>query len=213
MIRARILAAALLLAAPPSLALAEPESCLPERLASPATDSADTLRLRCDIDRAGEIARKAELLHGALPEARIEIVDTYSPSGSAYVYSVYEEHGWKFLEARSVPWAGGNGRPAACRMGTTLPGDVVSELTELLGSIDADAPAAYGPREESTLNPDGSRTVRLILDSHDVITRLDLPGGEKHFSRHARSEDEINRLNNLVIGVANLSSAWSCDAS
>ncbi|MFN3312867.1 MAG: hypothetical protein ACK46Q_05305 [Hyphomonas sp.] len=213
MIRARILAAALLFAAPPALALAEPASCLPENLATYDPASPDAPRLRCDIDRASEISRKAELMHGALPTARIEIVDTYSPSGSAYVYSVYEEHGWKFLEARSVPWSGGNGRLPACRMGTTLPGDVVSELTSLLGSIDTDAPEAYGPREESTLNPDGSRTVRLILDSHDVITRIDLPGGEKHFSRHARSEDDINRLNNLVIGVANLSSAWSCDAS
>lgn len=211
MIRARILSAAIMLTAPPALALAEPASCQPERLASADMDSADILRLRCDIDRAGEIIRKAEIMHGALPAAWIEIVDTHSPSGSAYVYTVYEQNGWKFLEARSVPWSGDNRRLPACRMSTTMPGDVLSDVTDLLGSIDTDTLAAYGPREESTLNPDGSRTVRLILDSHDVITRIDLPGGEKHYSRHARSADDINRLNNLVIGVANVSSAWSCD--
>ena len=213
MIRARLLAAALLLAAQPALAFAEPASCQPESLAAADPEDAEASRLRCDLDRANEISRKSEDLHGALPASGIEIVDTYSPSGSAYVYSVYEEQGWKFLEARSVPSPSANGRATVCRLGTTLPGEVVREMTGLIGNIEAAAPPAYGSREEVTLNPDGSRSVRLIFDSHDVITRIDLPSGEKHFSRHAGSADDITRLNNLVIGVANVSSAWSCDAS
>lgn len=213
MIRARFLAAALLLTALPAFALAEPESCRPDAFATPDLTQADAARLRCDLDRAAGISERSERLHGPAPEASIKIVDTFSPSGAAYVYFVHKEHGWNFLEARSVPGANSSSAAPACRLGTTLPGDVVEAMNGLLARLEQNPGPAYGPREEITVNPDGSRSVRIIFDSHDVVTRIDLPGGPKHFSRHARSGDDVTRLNELVIGVANVSSAWSCDAS
>jgi len=200
----------LTLAALPFAAAAQPASCSPERLAGV---NAETARLRCDIDRATDITNQAERLHGPAPVTRVEIVDTQSPSGAAYLYMVFEQDNRTYLDARSVPMGPRNGIAPACSLRTALPDDVDNRISLALSTVASRDLPAYGPREEVTLNPDGSRNVRLIVDSHDIITRIAAPDGPRYYSRHAGSADEITGLNNLVIGVANLSSGWICSAS
>lgn len=204
MIRRRgiLLAAAFL--ALPIMAEARPQACMI------AAD--DAARMRCDIDLAVRLLDTADRLHGPAPSpVRLEIIDTTSPSGSAYVYAVFEEGGRTLLEARTVP-EGANGA-AACRLRTHVPDDTANQIAIAMTTLRASDLPAYGPREEVTLNPDGSRNVRLIIDSHDVITRLHDTEDMIQFSRHARAGDDVTHLNNLVIGVANRSSGWSCNAS
>jgi len=55
--------------------------------------------------------------------------------------------------------------------------------------------------------------VRLVLDSHDIITRADSENGTRNYSRHSGSDDPVSRLNNLVIGIANVSPGWVCNTS
>jgi hypothetical protein len=83
-------------------------------------------------------------------------------------------------------------------------------VKETAAAVKAAPPAFYGPREAVTVNPDGSRSIRLILDSHDIITRLGTGEGALTFSRIAVTEDDITLLNNLVIGVANFIGDWTC---
>ncbi|MFN7054461.1 hypothetical protein [Hyphomonas sp.] len=206
MTRGFLLASLVLIGAP--LALAEPESC-----AVPPSGSYEGARLSCDLDRAARIMQRTEILQGPLRPAKLSIVDTMAPSGSAYVYTVYGQNGWSFLEARSVPVSEAARRAPSCRLDTMLPADVSQSLDSLTRQIESDTPAAYGAREEVTHNPDGSRTLRLVLDSHDIVTRIGPAGSGQYFSRHAGSDDPVSRLNQLVIGVANVSSAWSCDGS
>lgn len=199
-----ILAAFVALVCWPAAAWPQPASC--QRMLD------DAERLRCDVDRAGKILDRAINLHGPQPAgSMIEIVDTTSPSGAAYVYTIFETGADTMLDARSIPDQARNGNPPACSLRTWVADDTANAMSAALMRIGNGELPGYGPREEVTVNPDGSRSVRLIIDSHDIITRIEAAGETKHFSRHAGSEDEITRLNNLVIDVANRSSGWSCN--
>ncbi|MBI1254434.1 MAG: hypothetical protein GC196_08840 [Hyphomonas sp.] len=169
----------------------------------------DTARMRCDLERASVIRDRAVSLYGARANSLIEIIDTASPSGAAYVYDVLAEGPKLRLEARSVP----EGSGPRCRLLATLPDDTANALSLLLTQSAASDVPDYGPREDVTLNPDGSRNVRLVIKSHDIITRADTDNGPRNFSRHAGSDDPVSRLNNLVIGIANVSPGWVCNAS
>ena len=198
-----LVSAAMALAALPFAAAAQTPSC------PPLTN--DKARLECDIARASAIAGDGERLFGPASEEWLRIVDTESASGLAYVYYVIEEGLYQMLEARSVPGSEASNAPA-CRLRTALPLDVSEELKRGAASIASDPPGSYGPREVVSMNADGSRSIRLILDSHDIITRLNTGDGVLTFSRLAAAQDDITALNNLVIGVANFSGDWSCDA-
>ena len=162
--------------------------------------------MRCDIERAATIRERAQKYYGASFDSLVEIIDTASPSGAAYVYDVTAEGGALTLDARSVPESKG----PRCRLKSTLPEDQAEIVSRLLIEVAASTVPDYGPREDVPLNPDGSRSVRLALVSHDIITRTQTPGGVRHFSRHAGSDDPVTRLNNLVIGFANVSPGWAC---
>ncbi len=165
--------------------------------------------LRCDLVRADLIRARAETYYGAPQASLVEITDTASPSGSAYIYDVLAEGEVLHLKAGSVP----DGRGPRCRLETTLPEEVATRFRIMLEETANEALPGYGPREEVSLNPDGSRHVRIVFDSHDIVTRADTPDGPRQFSRHAGSDDPVSRLNNLVIGFANLSPAWNCKTS
>lgn len=195
--------AAMALAALPFAAAAQTPIC------APSTN--DTARLDCDIARASAIAGDGERLFGPATEEWLRIVDTESASGLAYVYYVIEEGPYQLLEARSVPGTAA-GKAPACRLRTALPLDVAQKVKLAAASIAATPPGSYGPREAVNVNADGSRSIRLILDSHDIITRLKTGDGVLNFSRLAAAQDDVTALNNLVIGVANFSGDWSCDA-
>jgi hypothetical protein len=170
--------------------------------------SADGL-LQCDLVRADLIRARADTYYGEHETALVEITDTASPSGSAYVYSVLDHNETLQLEARSVP----DGPGPLCKLETTLPEDTAAQFRSLLEEAADGSLPGYGPREEVSINPDGSRHVRIVFDSHDIITRATTPDGPRQFSRHAGSDDPVSRLNNLVIGFANLSPAWNCKTS
>ena len=169
----------------------------------------DAAKMNCDLLRASLIRDRATRYYGNEANSLVQIIDTASPSGAAYVYDVMDQDGKLSLDARSVP----DGKGMRCRLRATLPDDTAKSLNALLSTAADPALPAYGPREEVTVNPDGSRNVRLVIDSHDVITRAETPMGTRQFSRHAGSDDPVNRLNNLVIGFANVSPAWDCKAS
>ena len=175
---------------------------------APLTNDAE--RLACDAGRAAVIVSRGEQLFGPAPEDWLRIVDTVSPSGASYIYSVSEDGPYLLLEARSVPRRDAGGNAPACQLRITLPLDVATRVKETAAAIKAAPPALYGPREAVTVNPDGSRSIRLVLDSHDIITRLGTSEGALTFSRLAVTEDDITLLNNLVIGVANFSGDWTC---
>ncbi len=207
--------AAVLVAAMPGAAAADPESCAAvfSDVAMGTASASDDAQLKCDIDRAAEISRLSEKVHGPRTSATISIVDTAAPSGAAYVYDVYPISGEMMLEARSVPIAGTASRAPACKLMTVLPLPIVQKLESAANSGRLVDLPAYGSREEVTLNPDGSRTVRLLIESHDIITTISTPDGTRHFSRHAKGSDDIADLNKTIIGVANFSSGWSCNRS
>lgn len=169
----------------------------------------DTARMNCDIERATTIRERARQLYATQFDPLVEIIDTASPSGAAYIYNVINEGTHLRLEARSVP----DGRGPRCRLQAPIADDTANALTILLSrAFEADVPD-YGPREEVTINPDGSRSVKLVIDSHDIITRAETPAGVRNFSRHAGSDDLVNQINSLVIGVANVSPDWVCGIS
>ena len=199
----RLVLAALTLAALPFTAAAQAVTC------APSTNDAG--RLECDMARAGAIAAEGERLFGPAAEDWLRIVDTESASGLAYVYYVIEEGPYQLLEARAIPGVSAGAAPA-CRLRTALPLDVAEKLALAAAGLAADPPGSYGARETVSVNPDGSRSIRLILDSRDVITRLKTGDSVLNFSRLAAAEDDVTALNNLVIGVANFSGDWSCGA-
>jgi hypothetical protein len=206
----RVLSAAIILAAVALTgASAEemPPECAPERL----TGQGDDGRMQCDIMRALMILQRAERVHGDIPVTDLVVVDTTSPSGTAYAYALETYGNEIVLDARSVPPANGRGGAPACKLRSILPPPLKQELVERLDQINAGDLPGYGPREEVVINPDGSRSMRLVFDSHDVITRVPDGPGNRYFSRHAGSGDEVDRLNALIIGYANQSSNWTCD--
>ncbi|MFN4225105.1 MAG: hypothetical protein ACK4HR_02225 [Hyphomonas sp.] len=203
--------AGLALLALPLMAAAQTANCetaLLNAAYSPGT-SPDEARLKCDLDRAANIREKAAKIYGVRLSSAIEIIDTASPSGAAYVYDILTDGPKLTLDARSVP----EGKGPRCRLQTPLPDDKANELTILLTKAGDPSVPGYGPREDVKINPDGSRSVRLVIDSHDIITRAETPAGFRSFSRHSGSDDPVSRLNNLVIGIANVSPGWVCNAS
>ena len=165
--------------------------------------------MSCDLERAAKIRDRARKIYGVQPEAQIEIIDTASPSGAAYIYNVLNDGTKLSLNARSVP----DGRGPRCRLKATITDEMTDALAVLLAQAADTTVPDYGPREDVKINADGSRSVRLAIDSHDIITRAQTPSGERNFSRHTGSDDPVNQINNLVIGVANVSPDWVCSAS
>lgn len=203
--------AGMALLALPLMAAAQPSSCetaLLNAAYTPGTNP-DEARLNCDIDRASNIRDKARQIYGLRFEPVVEIIDTASPSGAAYVYNVLSDGSKLTLDARSVP----DGKGPRCRLQVSLADDKATELTNLLSSASDPSVPGYGPREEVKINPDGSRSMRLVFNSHDIITRAETSSGARNFSRHSGSDDPVSRLNNLVIGIANVSPGWVCNAS
>jgi len=195
----------------PLAAMAQSDGCSGDLMNAAYSASAgpEAARMSCDIDRAAKIRDRARQFYGVRFESLVEIIDTASPSGAAYVYNVLTEGTHLRLDARSVP----DGRGPRCRLQAPIPDDTANALSLLLSKASDMSVPEYGPREEVTINPDGSRSVRLVIDSHDIITRAETPAGVRNFSRHAGSDDLVNQLNNLVIGVANVSPDWDCSAS
>lgn len=193
-----------------------PESCQPKvaGVALALAGEADAALLQCDVDRAAILQARSDAIFGPLTDPLVQIVDTASPSGAAYVYGVTKVNGAMFLDARSVPSDMDDDRKVpVCHLSTLLPDTVIRQVeTALTETASAEVPG-YAERMEVVINPDGSRKSVLLLDTHDIITTIRTAGGERHFSRHVRQTDKVAKLNELLIGVANVSDGWECNAS
>lgn len=201
--------AGLAIAASPLAAGAETQGCKASLSDAALSASPDAAQMSCDLERAGKIRDRARKIYDVQFDALIEIIDTASPSGAAYIYNVLNDGTKLSLDARSVP----DGRGPRCRLKAPLTDDTANALAALLLKAADSAVPDYGAREDVKINADGSRSVRLVIESHDIITRAQTPSGERNFSRHAGSDDPVSQLNNLVIGVANVSPDWVCSAS
>jgi hypothetical protein len=193
-----------------------PESCRPKVAGGALALAADAeaAQLQCDVDRAEQLVNRSERLAAGSSRPVIRIVDTASPSGAAYIYDVIGTGPSYWLSAHSVPGdEAERSKVPVCKLGTNLPEDVSARVAAVLATAGASGLPAYGPREDVSINPDGSRRVVLLLDTHDIITTINTPEGPRHFSRHARASDEIAQINQMVIGVANFSDAWICNAN
>ena len=215
----RLLLLPLLAACLAGPALAEdpiPESCKPKvaGVALALADKADEAQLQCDVDRAAILEKRSEALFGPVTNPLVRLVDTVSPSGAAYVYAVSDVQGTMILDARTVPVDTGNSdKVPVCHLRTLVPDVVARQVSiALLDTASPDVPG-YAERMEVVINPDGSRKSVLMLDAHDVITTVQTASGERHFSRHARQTDKVAKLNELIIGVANVSDGWECNPS
>ncbi len=195
--------------ASPLAAGAETQGCSANLSTATLSTSPDAAQMSCDLERAAKISDRARKIYGVQPDAQIEIIDTASPSGAAYIYKVLNDGMHLRLDARSVP----DGRGPRCRLQATIADDTANALASLLVKAADAAVPDYGAREDVKINADGSRSVRLAIESHDIITRAQTASGERKFSRHAGSDDPVSQLNNLVIGVANVSPDWVCSAS
>lgn len=194
-----------------------PDSCKP-RIAGVAlalADDADAAQLQCDVDRAAILADRSDALFGTIADPLVRIVDTMSPSGAAYVYTVSENDGAMILDARSVPADMDNpSNVPVCHLQTALADEVSGKVSIALQETASPDVPGYAERMEVVVNPDGSRKSVLMLDSHDVITMVQTANGERNFSRHIRqTEDKVGKLNELIIGVANVSDGWDCNQS
>ena len=205
------------LAAPALAETPVPESCKP-RIAGVAlavAKDADKAQLTCDVDRADIFEGRADAIFGDVVNPLIRVVDlTVSPSGAVYVYSVSDVQGAMILDARSVP--ADLDKPDSvpvCHLHTLMPDDAASDVS--IGLLKAASPnlPGYAERMEVVINPDGSRRSVLLLDSHDVVSRVQTANGERNFSRNIRQTDDVAKLNELIIGVANVSDGWDCNAS
>ena len=87
-LKCAVLAAALLCTLP-GAALAQSSDCasLPPGAIGSALNP-NAAEMRCDLEGAATIRSRAVALYGARPASLIEIIDTASPSGAAYVYDV-----------------------------------------------------------------------------------------------------------------------------
>lgn len=193
----------------PFAAGAETQGCSASLSNAGLSASPDEAQMNCDLERATKIRERARRLYGIQFEPQVEIIDTAAPSGAAYIYNVLNEGTHLRLDARSVP----DGRGPRCRLQAAISDDTANAIARLLVTAADAAVPDYGAREDVKINADGSRSVRLVIDSHDIITRARTPSGERSFSRHAGSDDPVTQLNNLVIGVANVSPDWVCSAS
>jgi hypothetical protein len=193
-----------------------PESCQPRvaGVALAVADKANAAQLKCDTDRAAIYEGRADAIFGASPNPLISLVDTAaSPSGAIYVYTVSDVQGAMILDARSVPadMDQAAGVPI-CHLRTLMPGEAAAQVS--IGLLQAAAPDVpdYAERMEVVVNPDGSQRSVLLLDSHDVVSRVQTANGPRNFSRHIRQSDDVAKLNELIIGVANVSDGWDCNA-
>lgn len=215
----RLIALSLLATGLATPALAEvpvPESCKP-RIAGVAlavAEEANEAQLACDMDRAAIFEGRADAIFGDVSNPLVRVVDTaVSPSGAVYVYAVSDVQGTMVLDARSVPadMDQTDGVPV-CHLHTLMPEEAASEVSiGLLKAASPDLPG-YAERMEVVVNPDGSHRSVLLLDSHDVVSRVQTANGERDFSRHIRQSDDVAKLNELIIGVANVSDGWDCNA-
>lgn len=189
----------------------EPESCKPKvgGTTLALAHEIEQAQLQCDLDKAALIAEESERLFETYFEPAIRIVDTATPSGAAYVYDIVDSNNRLTLDVRRVP-VSEDKRVGSCRLRTTLDDATGQIIANHTGQIMAAQPAAYGKREEVIINADGSRNVKLLLESHDIITVIETDQGEFAYSRHAKSKDPVNDLNTLIIGVANASNGWQC---
>ena len=193
-----------------------PESCRPNMDGTiPAlTGEPEKAQMQCDIDRAAHLVARSARLQPTTLHPAIRIVDTASPSGAAYIYDVIGAGPSFWLEARSVPSEDNDrSRVPVCKLSTALPDDLAKPLVGMLATIGSMDLPEYGRREEVTINPDGSRRVVLLLDTHDIVTTIETQGKVQHFSRHAKASDDIARINQMIIGVANISDGWTCNAN
>lgn len=217
MIRLQALALVILVAAGIASAAEDPpESCRPKVAGTALALAADAeaAQLQCDIDRAAQLVNRSERLAADSSRPVIRIVDTASPSGAAYIYDVIGTGPSYWLSAHSVPGdETQRSKVPVCRLGTNLPANISVKVSAALDTVGSSAVPAYGPREDVSINPDGSRRVVLLLDTHDIITTIVTPDGPRHFSRHARASDEIARINQMIIGVANFSDGWICNVN
>ena len=198
----------------PAIADDVPESCRPKvaGTALALADEAEAAQLQCDIDRAALLSARSEMLFNVSIDSDVRIVDTASPSGAAYVYDIIDKNGQLSLDARSVPTEQqARGRTPVCRLRTQVDAAASQQIRDAAASIVAEKLPHYGKREQVEMNPDGSRRVTLLLDTHDIITTVAAPDGPQSFSRHALSTDAVTALNTLIIGIANKSSDWVCN--
>ena len=198
---------------PAAMATAQeiPDSCQPGALAG----DSDAARLQCDIDRAAILADRSERLFNISVEPMVRIVDTVaSPSGAVYVYDVVEELGVLTLDARSVPAdMSDTSRVPVCRLRTILTDDAATSIPAALVEASSPDVPGYAERLEVVINPDGSRSYALLLEgSHDIVTTIHTADGERSFSRNTGQSDMVADLNNTIIGVANVSNGWTCNA-
>jgi len=211
-----LLLASLLCAGAASADDETPESCRPNLAGTVPTLSGDAeaAQMQCDIDRAAHLVERSARLQPTSQHPAIRIVDTASPSGAAYIYDVIGAGPSFWLEARSVPSEDNErSRVPVCKLSIALPEDVAGRLVGMLATVDSKDLPNYGRREEVTINPDGSRRVVLLLDTHDIVTTVETQGKVLHFSRHAKASDDIARINQMIIGVANISDGWACNAN
>nr|WP_321442222.1 hypothetical protein [uncultured Hyphomonas sp.] len=200
-------------------ALAEPpmpESCKPRvaGVALAVAEEAGKAQLACDVDRAAIYESRADAIFGPVTDPLVSVVDTaISPSGAVYVYAVSDVQGAMILNARSVPADMERpGNVPVCQLQTLMPDDAAAQVSiALLQAASPDLPG-YAERMEVVVNPDGSHRSVLLLDSHDVVSRVQTANGTRDFSRHIRQSDDVAKLNELIIGVANVSSGWDCNA-
>ncbi|WP_156945487.1 hypothetical protein [Hyphomonas johnsonii] len=215
MTRTLIACGVLLMAGATATAEEPPESCRPkagEALALAA--EADQARMQCDIDRASQLVERSERLAPATTKPVMRIVDTASPSGAAYIYDVIGTGPSYWLSAHTVPGEESErSRVPICSLGTNLPEDISSRVTSALTTAASESIPDYGPREDVSINPDGSRRHVLLLDTHDIITTIETTQGTRHFSRHAKASDAIAGINQMIIGVANVSDGWVCNTN
>lgn len=198
--------------AAPALAQELPESCQPQASsAGLIADQIDAAKLQCDVDKAALISARSATQFIVDQNPLVRVVDTVSPSGSAYIYDVVEENGVLLLDARNVPMAD---EPAShalnCRLRVLLPDETANLVAMTRQSAAKSSVPGYGPREEVVINPDGSRKHVLLFDTHDIITHIETASGPRDFSRHARASDSVAQLNAALIGVANVSDQWVC---
>lgn len=210
-----VLALSALVLAGNATATAElPESCRPTvgGTALALADHVDSAQLQCDIDRAELIAERAEETFTTSFAPIVRIVDTASPSGAAYIYDIFNANNTLMLDVRTVPADTDTGaRAPLCRLQSQLPDEIANQVVITRLAAGQETIPAYGPRERMVTNPDGSRTFELLLDTHDIITRIETSSGTRTFSRHVDATDDIAELNSSIIGIANFSDGWVCN--
>ena len=167
-----------------------------------------------DVDRAAIFQSRANAIFGPVSNPLVQVVDlAVSLSGAVYVYAVSDVQGAMILDARSVPADMDDpDNVPVCHLHTLMPDEAASEVS--LGLLKAASPdlPGYAERMEVVVNPDGSHRSVLLLDSHDVVSRVQTANGTRDFSRHIRQTDDVAKLNELIIGVANVSDGWDCNA-